>query len=493
MKERNLWAAGKVRIALLLSVPVISISCLVGPNYHPPKTDAPPAWTGEVPTEQPPAAKPQPSAVGAADLTQWWRQFGDPKLTSLIEEALLANYDIQTAEARLRQARALRGVAAGALWPQVTASAAYARVHTGGTPGNGGGVYSQDRDLFQAGFDAAWEIDIFGGLRRSLESSTANVLAAQENIDNVKLSLVSEVALVYTQLRGAQQRLVIARNNLTAQQRTAEITRERKSVGFVSALDVANAEAQVATTQSQVPALELAARQSIHALSVLLARPPAALLQELSEVRPLPVTPSQIEAGSPPELLRRRPDIRQAEAVLHAATAQIGAAEAELFPKVSAAGSLNWQSGLVRDWFSEINESWSVGASVNWAAFAGGSRIANVHAQEAARDQALIAYRQTVLTALQDVENALVAFAKDQERRSALSDAAAANRRAVDLSSQLYIQGETEFINVLDAERSLFASEDALMLNDIDLVADIIALYKSLGGGWGEASAEPSR
>ncbi len=490
MEKKSRRAARLVRIALSCA-PLLSFSCRVGPNFRPPQTDVPPAWTGEAPAT-PTARAEQPPAGAPADLTDWWRQFGDARLTSLIEEALRVNYDIQTAEARLREARALRGVAAGALWPPLSAAAANDRVHSAGGAA-GAGASSRNTDLYQAGFDAAWEIDVFGGIRRGVESAAANVQAAQENIHDVQVTLASEVALVYTQLRGTQQRIGIARSNLEAQQRTAEITRKRKSVGFVSALDVANAEAQVATTLSQIPVLEIAARQSIHALSVLLARPPGELVQELSEFQALPTAPAGVPLGSPASLLRQRPDIRQAEALFHAATAQIGVAEAELFPKVSAAVSLNWQSNLVKDWFSEINQSWLVGASVNWSLFAGGSHIANVHAQEAARDQALIAYRQTVLAALQDVENALVAFAKDRERRQALSDAAAASRRAVDLSSQLYIQGETEFINVLDAERSLFASEDAVVQSDIDLVTDVIALYKSLGGGWEPAAARPER
>jgi multidrug efflux system outer membrane protein len=486
MEKRMHRTAGSVRIGLLFVAPLLCVSCLVGPNYHPPQTDLPSSWTGEppaAPEKATGAPQPQPSAGAAADLTGWWHQFGDPKLTSLIEEALQTNYDLQTAQARLRQSRALRGVAAGALWPQVTVSAAYARVYSG-SPSSGAGTSPGDRNLFQAGFDASWEIDVFGGIRRSLESASADVLAAQENIHDVQVSLVSEVALDYAQLRGAQQRVVIARNNLESQQRTADITRKRESVGFVSALDVANAEAQVATTLSQIPSLEISARQSVYALSVILARPPADLLKELSEVQALPVVPAQVPVGSPPDLLRRRPDIRQAEALFHAATARVGVAAAELFPTVSVSGSFYWQSGLVRDWFSEINRSWSVGPSVSWSAFAGGSHIANVHVQEAVRDQALIAFRQTILAALQDVENTLIAFSKDQERRRALSDAAADFRRALDLSTQLYIQGETEFINVLDAERSLYASEDALVQSDIDLVTDIIALYKSLGGGW---------
>jgi NodT family efflux transporter outer membrane factor (OMF) lipoprotein len=494
MAERIRRVPRRVIFGLIFIASLSYVSCLVGPNYHPPQTDIPSSWTGQAPVAPEKATgapQLQPSAGPTTYLTKWWSQIGDAKLRPLIDEALRANYDLQTAQARLRQSRALRGVAAGALWPQVNVSAAYDRVHSG-SGSSAAGELSRDRDLFQAGFDAAWEIDVFGGIRRNLESASANVLAAQENIRDVQVSLIAEVALFYVQLRGAQQRIIIARSNLETQQRTLDITRKRQSVGFVSALDVANAEAQAATTLSQIPGLEISARESINALSVLLARPPADLLGELSEVQPLPVMPAQIPAGSPPDLLRRRPDIRQAEALLQAATAQVGVATAELFPKVSVSGSLNWQSGFVRDWFSEINRSWSVGSSATWSVFAGGSHVANVYVQEAVRDQALFNYRQTILAALQDVENALVALTKDQERRKAISAAAAAFRRAAELATQLYVQGETEFINVLDAERSLYASEDALVQSDIDLTTDIIALYKSLGGGW-EAASQKTR
>ncbi len=496
MNERTSRSLRPFKIMFLAVGLSCLVSCLSGPGYHPPQTDVPPAWTNEAPAtpkQAEGAVQPQstagPVAGPAADLTKWWRQFGDAKLTALIEEAFGTNYDLQTAEARLRQSRALRGVAIGAYWPQLTASAAYDRVHSGSGIVGVAGLFL-DRDVFQAGFDAAWEIDVFGGIRKNVESAGANVRAAEENIRNAQVSLASEVALLYAQVRGAQQRVLIARNNLDAQQRTLEITRKRKSVGFVSALDVANAEAQAATTLSQIPILEKSARQSIDALSVLLARPPASLLKELSDVQPLPVMSAQIPVGAPPDLLRRRPDIQQAEALLHAAAAQIGVAEAELFPTVSVAGSLAWQSGLVRDWFSQINLSWSVGPSVSWTFSAGGSKAANVRVQEALRDQALITYRQTILTALQDVEDALIAFGKDQESRKALSAAVTASRKASELSTQLYIQGETEFINVLDAERTQYASEDSLVQADIDLITDIIALYKALGGGWEAADSK---
>ena len=489
MKIRAFPAVATGSITLLIVLTVASVACLSVPKYSPPQTSVPSSWTSEAPAAPAPtptaaaAVQSRPAADTSVELTTWWSKFGDAKLTSLIEDALRASYDLQTAQARLLQSRALRGVAAGALWPQLTASTAYARSRAGAGV-IGAGTTALDRDLFQAGFDAAWEVDVFGGLRQSLDSAAANVVAAQENINNVQVSLVAEVAFLYVQLRGAQQRVIIARSNLDGQQRTVDITEKRKSVGFVSALDVANAEAQAAITLSQIPALEKSVRQTIYALSVLLARPPADLLGELSEAGPLPVAPAEVPAGSPPDLLRRRPDIRQAEALFRAAAAQVGVAQAELFPKVSVAGSLQWQSGVVKDWFSQINMLWSVGPSVSWSIFAGGSKVANVHAQEAVRDEALISYRQTILTALQDVENALVAYGKDQETRKALSSAVVASRRASELAMQLYVQGAAEFINVLDAQRTQYASEDALMQSEINLIADIIALYKSLGGGW---------
>ena len=252
-----------------------------------------------------------------------------------MDEALRANLDIQLATARLREARFSRDVTAGGLWPSVNSSAGYQRTRQGS---------AGEQNLFQAGLDAVWEMDVFGGIRRNVESAEANILAAQEGLHDVQVSLAAKVALNYVQLRGNQQQIRIARDNLKAQRHTADITRQRFNAGFVSGLDVANADAQVASTESTIPVLETFARQAIYALSVLLARPPAELLNELAATGPLPVTPPEVPAGLPSDLLRRRPDIRQAEAQLHAATAQIGVAVADLFPKFSLTGSLNWQA-----------------------------------------------------------------------------------------------------------------------------------------------------
>ena len=465
-----------VLIAAGLAVVMIS-GCMVGPEYRPPQpTVVPPAWAGvsKIPADQPSIATAQP-----ADLTQWWRQFNDPILNGLVEQAVKTNLDLQIAGASLRQARALRGIATGGLWPSVAASAGYQRLHSAATmPDN------LQQDLYQAGLDAVWELDLFGGIRRGVESAGANVQAAIENIRDVQVSLIAEVALDYIQLRGYQQEIVIAQNNLKAQRHTAEITHKLLDVGFDSALDVAEAESNVATTESQIPVFETSAQQSIYALSVLLGEPPGDLIGKLSPAGSLPRVPAKIPAGLPSELLRRRPDIRQSEAQLHAATAQIGLAVAQLFPSFSLTGSVNWQSNMLRTWWTDAGRSFSFGPSVNWPVFQGGATISNVRLQEALRDQAFITYQKTVLAAFQDVENALIAFNKEQEHHKSLNDAVAANQKAVDLSLRLYTEGQIGFLNVLEAQLSLYTSENALVQSEDNIALDLIALYKALGGGW---------
>ncbi len=469
-EQKHLILVGALgMVALLLS------GCMSGPNYHRPQlVSLPRTWVGVEGTGQ-------PSVVTAeqADLTGWWRQFNDPMLTALVDEALKANLDLALAEARLRQARAMRGVAVGGLWPSATGSGSYQRVHAvAGTSGNG------SQDLYEAGLDALWELDIFGGVRRAVESATANIEAAVENLRDAQVSLIAEVALNYVQLRGYQQEIVIAQNNLKAQQHTADITHKLYNVGFNSGLDMANADSNVATTESQIPVFETEAQQSIYTLSVLLARPPGDLLAQLSPVDNLPRIPAQIPAGIPSDLLRRRPDIREAEAQLHSATAQIGVAVAELFPSFSLTGELGWESNALHSWFTQTNRSWGTGPSATWGIFEGGAVVSNIHVQEALRDQALITYQKTVLGALQDVENALIAFSKEQQHRKVLNDAVVFNGKAVDLSLQLYAGGQTDFLNVLNAQRSLYSSQDALVQSERSIVTDLIALYKALGGGW---------
>ena len=454
---------------------ILIFGCAVGPDFHRPQMSVPAGWAG-------PTAKPaqQPGVPGSQELADWWTQFQDPMLTSLINRAVASNLDLKLAEARIREARAAQSVAAGGLGPTLDASGAYQRSRSSAENRTG----TSTGDQYQAGFDAGWEIDIFGGNRRNLEAADADLQAAVETQRDVLVSLTAEVARNYINLRAFQQQIVITHKNLAAQKHSAQLTRQRFEGGFVSGLDVANAEAQSATTAAQIPLLESSAQQAIYSLSVLLGEPPAALAAELSPTGTIPGAPPQVPSGVPSELLRRRPDIRRAEAQIHAATARIGVAAAELFPKFTIAGSAGFQSNNFSSWFDWVNRFWSYGPSMSWRLFETGRIRAGVELQKALQEQEVIAYRQTVLSALQEVENALVASAKEQAHREALATAVAANRKAVALAETLYTEGQTDFLNVLQAQGALYATEDALVQSTSTVSTNLVALYKALGGGW---------
>jgi outer membrane protein, multidrug efflux system len=484
-----------IRYSLLsmpLAVMLLLAGCAVGPDFRRPQTAVPPAWSnlssGEGTATS--VATPQPPS-----LVEWWKNFDDPLLSSLVERAIATNLDLRQAEARIRQARSTRGIAVSGLFPEIDASTSYSRSRNSSASfGSSGSTDLQaapaayPKELFQAGLDAAWEIDIFGGVRRSVEATQANLQAAVEDRRDVMVSLVAEVGVNYVNLRGFQQQIVIARQNLAAQKHTAMITNKRFAAGFVSGLDAANANALVATTESQIPLLESSAQAAIYNLSVLLALQPAALAQELSSDRPIPTTPPEVPVGLPSDLIRRRPDIRRAEAQLHAATANIGVATADLFPKFSLTGSFGFMSSDLGSLSTWSNRFWSYGPSVTWPIFTAGRIRWNIELQKAITEQDLAAYEQTILTALKDVETALVAYAKEQERIRSLGVAVANNRKAVDLSTRLYVAGKSDFLNVLVAQRSLNSTEDALVQSTRSLATDLIALYKALGGGWEDGS-----
>ena len=454
--------------------------CMVGPDYQRPQVVSPTAWA-EPTANGAPTTHPSSAATRPADLARWWRSFNDPMLDSLVDRAIATNLDLRQAPARVRQARAARGVVASAFWPGADVSGSYTR---SGGANRRQTLTDSSADLYRAGLDATWELDIFGGVRRDIEAAQADIQSAIEDRRDVLVTLVAEVGLDYTDLRGIQRQIEIANNNLAAQRRSAELTRQRNAIGFVSRLDVVNAEALVASTASQIPMLESAERQTIYALSVLLGMEPGALLEEMSRHAPIPAAPPVVPIGLPSDLLRRRPDIRRADAQLHAATARIGVATADLFPKFSLTGSIGLQGNKPASLFNWANRFWSVGPSVSWPLFDAGRIRSNIEVQNVLQEQALLSYRSTVLLAWQDVENALIAHAKEQEHRTALAAAVAANRQAVDLATQLYRQGQTDFLNVLSAQRSLYASEDALVQSDRTVATNLIALYKALGGGW---------
>lgn len=448
---------------------LIQAGCMVGPDYKPQDANVSAGWAGTKNTASPDAM-----------LLRWWTEFNDANLTSLIDRAMKSNLDLRQAEEKIRQARAVGGTITAGFWPTANISGSDTRNR------NNAGTKS---NLFTTGFDALWELDIFGGTRRNIEAANADIKASIEDRRDVMVTLVSEVAANYVQLRGYQQEIIIARNNLKVQQQSAEVVRKRFEGGFVSALDVANADAQVATTMSQIPVLETSTQQTIYNIAVLLGQEPASLLEELSPPSSIPMTPPEVPTGLPSDLLRRRPDIRRAEAQIHSATAQIGVVTADLFPRFNLAGNIGVSATRPSD-LRWDQRSWSFGPSASWEIFNAGQVSYNIEAQKAIREQMVITYKKAVLTAIQDVENALIAYTKEQEHHKAIIDAVAANRKAVMLSTQLYVEGQTDFISVLDAQRSLYSSEDSLVQSTRTLSTDLIALYKALGGGWDSNSPQ---
>jgi len=460
---------------LLLCLATVT-GCAVGPDYQPVRTSVPENWAGPVPV----------AGVAAPDVIRWWTAFDDPVLSSLVERAILSNLDLKLAEARIRQARAARNVALSGFGPSVNAGGSFQRsLSSQGVLGRiSSGTDGVISNQFQAGFDAAWELDIFGGIRRGAEAADADLLAAVEGSRGIFVTLAAEVAVNTIDLRAFQQRILIARDNLRAQQYSAELTRKRFLGGLIGGLDVANADAQVAITAAQIPLLEASAEQTIYRLSLLIGREPGALIPELSEVSAIPAASPSVPVGIPSELLRRRPDIRKAEAEIHAATARIGVATADLFPKVILTGSAGFRNSEFNSWMDWANRFWSFGPSVSWQVFDTGRTLSNIELKEAFQEQTLISYQQTVLSALQEVDNALIASAKEQERRNSLGEAVAASRKSVHLATQLYTMGQTDFLNVLLAQRSQYASEEALAQSTATVSTNLVALYKALGGGW---------
>lgn len=445
----------------------------VGPDYVAPDPAAPPAWQAE----QAPGMS--ATAEEPDGLARWWATLGDPVLTRLVDQAVAGNLDLKQARARLREARARRNQAGADRFPSLDANASVNRVHSSEETGPGATT-----TLYAAGFDASWELDVFGGTRRAVEAATAGEQAGEEDLRDVLVSLLSEVALNYIELRTSQTGLAIAEQNRDAQQETYDIARWRFEAGLVTELDVEQARYNLEQTKAQIPRLQAAISEAQNRLAVLLGRMPGALNSELAPPLPIPVAPASVAVGVPADMLRRRPDVRRAERRLAAQTAQVGVATAARYPSFSLVGTIGLESLSSSNLFTSGARMSSLGGNALWTVFDFGRLRENVNIQSALQEQALLAYESAVRTAVEDTENALVAFAKEQNRRSYLQAATEAAQRAVTLAREQYESGLLDFQTVLDAQRSLLVLQDQLALSDGAVASNLIQLYKALGGGW---------
>jgi len=491
------------RFALLV-IPSVALAiiagCTVGPDYKKPNTTLPTQFS-EISSATRPATQsttqPVSDAAQPIDLNQWWKTFNDPALNRLIDRAVNNNLDLKVATARVYEARAQRGVQIAGLFPTASANGTYTRMRTSGSTLNGQqeseSGFPLTIDDYNAGFDASWEIDVFGQQRRNIQAATADVHTAMEDRRDVLVSLLAEVALNYIELRGEQHTLEITNNNLASQRQTLNLLRSQFDAGAIPYLNVAQQEAEVATTQANLPTLEAQIRQNIHHLGTLLGVEPGALSYELTPPAPVPLGPGVIPPGLPGELLLRRPDVRRAEYQLAAATARIGVATADLYPKFAINGSAGLESDLMHRWFDWNSRYFTLGPSVQWEILDFGRIRSNIKASDARAQEAFFTYKKTVLQSLEDVDTTLVNYNREQVRWQALNQAVVSNQKAFSLADELYRKGATSYLQVLDVQRNLFAAQDALTRSQQQVSLNLVALYKALGGGWDVTPAAPKK
>jgi multidrug efflux system outer membrane protein len=449
--------------------------CAVGPNYKAPKISVPPAFANGV----------QPEYTSRQAITNWWRGFNDAELDKLVDDAAVSNLDLRMATANLLEARALRLGAKSDFFPVVGGEASYSNVKYSQAALFGTTGYNRQEELYDVGFDAVWELDIFGRVRRSVQAATASVQAAQATRRDVLVSLTSEVARNYFELRGLQNELAVLHHNADNERETLNITQSRLEAGSGTDLDVARARAQWNDTLAAIPPAEAAIAHAIHRLGVLTGRQPTALTAELAIPAPLPHLPEWVAIGNPEELLRRRPDIRAAERNLAASTASIGVAGADLFPRVTFNGSIGLQATSFTGLGGPASDTRSFGPAITWAALDYGHVRSRINAAGAVAAANLAQYEKTVLTALEETENALVDFGRARARRDFLSESVKASQSASDLATARYNDGAADFLTVLDAERVLLESQDQLAQTDTQEATALVAVYKALGG-WEE-------
>jgi outer membrane protein, multidrug efflux system len=480
------WVVRLVLRRSLLVAALGLVGCAVGPSYRRPEPRSPAQWSR--------LDVSMTNAGAAGDLSEWWRRLDDPLLSGLVDEALRQSLDLRKAQARLRESRARRAVAGAGRYPTLAASASASRTGSiASTTGGGSGVgTTMTGNQFSASFDASWELDVFGGARRGVEAAVADEQSTEASLQDTRVSLVAEVARSYVEVRALQLRLGIARRNLASQTETLGLTEYRAKAGIVSTQDAEQARANREQTQAQIPLLETSLAEAEHRLDLLLGQPPGTLHARLAGGGPLPVVPAQIAVGIPAGTLRQRPDVRAAERRLAAETARVGVAEAARYPSFKLSASMTLDAMVQGATGNTVGLFYSLLGGIAAPIFQAGRLRAQVRAQDAVREQAHVAFEQAVLTALQDVENALSALARNRERADSLARAAEAARNAAGLARQRYGAGVIDFQSVLDTERTVLTVEDSLAGTRADGVYALIKLYKALGGGWSPQSPRPA-
>lgn len=439
--------------------------CLVGPDYQKTSVLLPANWSTA--SKQTPA---QP-----AMLAGWWRQLNDPLLNRLVDDAIAGNTDVATAKARVREARASLWQTQGTLLPALNGSTAAKRNRNNGGPTD---------SRYNGGLDSSWEIDLFGANRRAVEAARYGLDAAEEDLRATMVTLIGDIATNYVEARGLQAQIALARQTSVSQRRTAKLTQDKFSAGATSGLDVNNADGQAASTEANIPQTEAQLAAAIHRLSVLCGNVPLAVHQAMQKQGPIPAPKWPIPAGIPADILLTRPDIRVAERRYAQSTAKIGQREAERYPSVTLTGNITTAATQIGDLGRSSTIGWSFGPGVNIPVFQGGQRAAAVEVARAQRDQSFSAYRAAILTALEDVENALVALGKDRIRTNKLRESADAYAKSLELSRGLYETGNTSFLELLTAERSRYSAEQSYINSRVATTKNYIALMKALGGGW---------
>lgn len=453
---------------------ILLTGCAVGPNYRRPDT----------PLDSHFANAGEPGFAQSDTVEQYWTSFSDPVLNDLVADALAHNKDLSAAEANLRAARAVRRLAGFDQFPTVNLAASYTHNLDSQEQLPGVDMHDREFDAAQAGFDGLWELDLFGRVRRNVEAARADVGAAAATLQDARVSVIAEVARDYFILRGLQDQLALTQRNADNQFSSLKLTRTRLEAGRGNELDTSRAEAQWQTTVASIPSLQSTIATTSYRLSVLTGRQPTALSANLSSMAPLPALPPLNAIGTPEQLLRRRPDVRVAERRLAGATARVGVAVGDLFPKVTLVGQVGYFAPTFGDFGQSEARFFSVGPSISWAAFDIGRVRARIGSAKAQTDAALAAYEGAVLGALEDTEGALISYGRAQSRRDALQVAATASDKASDLARKRFEGGLIDFLEVLDAERTALSAELLLSQSRTDAATSLIAVYKALGAGW---------